>query len=80
MEALEAGQNSPCCPSSHGDQLLLSGFHSAIPSPDLNVEWGGALVWGYVEIAQQWGAAPWVLLGMNGFKANYGPSHFNGCI
>lgn len=37
MEALEASQNSPCCPSSHEDQLLLSGFHSAIPSPDLSL-------------------------------------------
>lgn len=55
MEALEASQNSPCCPSSHGDQLLLSGFHSAIPSPDLSLESGGALVLGYdtVEVAQQ---------------------------
>lgn len=59
MEALEAGQNSPCCPSSHEDQLSLSGFHS-IPSPDLSLEWGGALASGYdtVEIAQQWGLFP----------------------
>lgn len=47
MEALEAGQNLPCCPSSHGDQLLLSGFHSATASPDISLEWSGALFSGY---------------------------------
>lgn len=73
MEALEASQNSPCCPSSQWGPTL-NGFHSAIPSPDLSLESDGALVLGYdtVEVAQQWGLLPRSLLEWIVFKAKYG--------